>query len=185
MVHKTFQARTTTTTLTRGTLEGRDCGPYQGVWHRFAYLNRYADLKQALNNDCEAAFRHYIHYGRHEGRNCAIGAYYDPNNPITNDPRIIASGPTTSQPGPHQPKQDVVVLEHAIFWGESHVLPVDSYSLLPGWTTNSISSVKAPRGGILHLHAHPGYNGPHFALFADWQRLPEVLNDKASSARVG
>ena len=165
----------------QGHTEGRDCRPDQEVWHCFAYLNRYPDLKQAFDNDCEAAFRHYIHYGRHEGRNCAISGDYNPNNPITNDAHIIGSGPTTPQPGP---KQDVVVFERATYGGRSHVLPIGSYPSLPGWTNDSISSVKVPPGRILHLYAHPAYKGPHFAFFADWPGLPEVLNDKASSARV-
>ena len=170
--------------LNQGHTEGRECPSDQGVWHCFAYLNRYPDLKQAFNNDCEAAFRHYIHYRRHEGCNCAIGADYDPNNRITNEPRIIGSGPTTPEPGPHHPKQDVVVFEDATFGGRSHVLPIGLYPSLPGWRNDSISSVKVPPGRILQLYAHPRYKGPHFAFFADWQRLPEVLNDKASSARV-
>ena len=168
----------------QGHTEGRDCRPDQGVWHCFAYLNRYPVLKQAFNNDCEAVFRHHIRYGQHEGRNCAIGADYDPNNPITNDPRGIGSGSTTPQPGPHQLKQDVVVFKHATFGGRSHVLPIGSYPSLPCWTNDCISSVKVPPGRILHLYAHPGYKGPHFTFFADWQQLPELLNHKASSARV-
>ena len=45
-----------------------------------------------------------------------------------------------------------MVFERATYGGRSHVLPIGSYPSLPGWTNDSISSVKVPPGRILHLY---------------------------------
>ena len=67
------------------------------------------------------------------------------------DPSLIGSAATLGHVTPAANKP----FKHPNFGGRKVTQPAGGRSHLPGWATNSVSSVKVPHGRTLHLYEHP------------------------------